>query len=136
MSDQQIKYVGRTMKLFFCKKRRDYFILLLLTSKEKAFCTFYTSVCNDTIVYLIFLTSEEMIHEEQYMVVKAVGIPWNSFYLVTVFKQKIIIPEYNVTQVTWTELLPSPSILLQNPDWAVKGSEPFSIYLDTLSDIP
>lgn len=68
------------------KKRRDYFILLLLTLKEKAFCTFYTSVCNDTIVYLIPWTSEEMIHEEQYMVVKAVGIPWNSFYLVTVFK--------------------------------------------------
>lgn len=44
------------------------------------------------IVYLISLTSEEMIHEEQYMVVKAVGIPWNSFYLVTVFKQEIIIP--------------------------------------------
>lgn len=86
MSDQQIKYVGRTMKLFSCKKRRDYFILLLLTLKEKAFCTFYTSMCNDTIVYLISLTSEEMIHEEQYMVVKAVGIPWNSFYLVTVFK--------------------------------------------------
>lgn len=41
-----------------------------------------------------------------------------------------------MTEVTWAELLPSPSTLLQNPDWAVKGSEQFSIYLDMLSDFP
>lgn len=79
------------------------------------------------IVYLIS-TSEEMIHEGQYLVGKPVGIPWNCFYLVTYFKwKKKVIPEHNATYVTWTELLSSLFIMHQNPSWAVKVSEELSI---------